>query len=457
MTVAVVAFSLAAIPVTLLAYAASHGWGPLHSLDQGTANRLHDWASARPSVVSFLEAVSKIFAPSVLRIATALIAAFLFVRHQRRLAAWAAATMIAAGFLGYVLKVVVERARPQLPDPVASAPGYSFPSGHALNSFAFFAMLVLLIEPLLSRRGRWIARLVVRGHRAAGRLRSGRPWRSLRERRGRRLARGCRGRRGHDDRLRGLATGRGETVEHVLTEGVDPQGIARGCQDAWVIPERAPDEDPLDQDADQQPADDPAIRQWFLREHERRNPATDLRLFTTGNDVVPLIDGRSYFRRLRAELAATVSGDQVYFADFRGDMDELLDGPGTGVGEMLIEAARRGVAVFGLLWRSHPSWLHQSEEANAELAREISDNGGHVLLDARTRRAGSHHQKLVVIRHPEARERDIAFVGGIDLGFSRGDDSEHKGDEQVMPFPESYGPRPAWHDIQAEVRGPCRP
>ena len=122
MTAAVVAFSLAAIPVTLLAYAATHGWGPLHSLDQDTADRLHHWASARPNVVSFLEAVSKVFAPSVLRIATAVIAVFLVVRRQRRLAAWAAATMIAAGVLGYVLKVVVERARPQLPDPVASAP-----------------------------------------------------------------------------------------------------------------------------------------------------------------------------------------------------------------------------------------------------------------------------------------------------------------------------------------------
>jgi hypothetical protein len=59
------------------------------------------------------------------------------------------------------------------------------------------------------------------------------------------------------------------------------------------------------------------------------------------------------------------------------------------------------------------------------------DAGGQVLLDGRTRRAGSHHQKLVVVRHPAAPARDAAFVGG-DLGFSRNDDSEHGGDPQVM-------------------------
>jgi undecaprenyl-diphosphatase len=109
-------------------------------------------------VVTFLEAVSKVFAPGVLRVATAVIVLFLLFgrQRQRRLAAWAATTMVAAGLLGYVLKIVVERARPQLPDPVASAPGFSFPSGHALNSFAFFAMLILLVEPLLSRASRRI-------------------------------------------------------------------------------------------------------------------------------------------------------------------------------------------------------------------------------------------------------------------------------------------------------------
>jgi phosphatidylserine/phosphatidylglycerophosphate/cardiolipin synthase-like enzyme len=214
-------------------------------------------------------------------------------------------------------------------------------------------------------------------------------------------------------------------------------------------------DDPLEQDAPDQQADDPAIACWFLGEGDRANPATSLRAFTIGNLVQPLVDGHSYFARLAAELSETQTGDQVYFLDFRGDLDERLDGPGSEIGEVLGRAAHRKVLVYGMLWRSQPKVLKQSEEANSEFAREIDEDGGQVLLDGRTRRAGSHHQKLVVVRHPASPERDVAFVGGIDLGYSRNDDSEHDGDPQVMDFPEVYSARPPWHDIQAEVHGPA--
>jgi phosphatidylserine/phosphatidylglycerophosphate/cardiolipin synthase-like enzyme len=211
----------------------------------------------------------------------------------------------------------------------------------------------------------------------------------------------------------------------------------------------------LEQDAEAPAPEDPAVVRWFLPEAARGNPQTDLRAFSTGNRVEPLVDGRGYFARLCVELEATEPGDEVYFLDFRGDLDERLGAPGPEVGAVLGRAAARGVGVFGLLWRSHPKALHQSEETNAEFVRQIDEAGGEVLLDARTRRGGSHHQKLVVVRHRSRPADDLAFVGGIDLGYSRNDDSEHLGDPQPMEFPTAYGPRPAWHDIQAEVRGPA--
>lgn len=201
--------------------------------------------------------------------------------------------------------------------------------------------------------------------------------------------------------------------------------------------------------------EDGSIGDWFLDNGERRNPASGIRNWSTGNLVEPLIDGARYFERLHEMLCNMSPHDQVYFADFRGDTEELLAGPGSSVGDVLAELAARGVLVFGLIWRSQPSWLDQSEGKNAELARELSDAGGEVLLDSRTRRAGSHHQKLVVLRFPGRNERDIAFLGGIDLGRSRHDDRRHFGDPQAMDMPKVYGDHPPWHDVQAAVRGPA--
>ncbi|MDT7578636.1 MAG: hypothetical protein QOH17_4969, partial [Pseudonocardiales bacterium] len=200
---------------------------------------------------------------------------------------------------------------------------------------------------------------------------------------------------------------------------------------------------------------DPALAHWFLSATERGNPATDIRAWTIGNHVEPLVDGATYFARLHDALSAAGPQDQVYLVDFRGDTDERLAGPGTGVGSVLAGLAAHGTKVFGLIWRSQPDWLDQSEGANAELVRTVSDAGGEMLLDSRTRRAGSHHQKFVVVRHPDQPAHDVAFFGGIDLGLSRNDDSDHRGDPQVMDFPRVYGPRPPWHDVQASVHGPA--
>jgi phosphatidylserine/phosphatidylglycerophosphate/cardiolipin synthase-like enzyme len=84
----------------------------------------------------------------------------------------------------------------------------------------------------------------------------------------------------------------------------------------------------------------------------------------------------------------------------------------------------------------------------------IEQAGGEVLLDQRVRFGGSHHQKLVVIRHPDAPERDVAFAGGIDLCHSRRDDSSHRGDPQAVRMSKNYGDHPPWHDVQLRLQGP---
>jgi phosphatidylserine/phosphatidylglycerophosphate/cardiolipin synthase-like enzyme len=143
------------------------------------------------------------------------------------------------------------------------------------------------------------------------------------------------------------------------------------------------------------------------------------------------------------------------FTDWRGDPDELLDGPGTETAAVLADAARRGVVIKGLIWRSHHDSLQFSAAPNRELVDAIQAAGGDCLLDMRVKVGGSHHQKLFVVRHKERPESDVAYVGGLDLCHGRGDDERHLGDPQAVPMAPAYGDNPPWHDVQLEIRGPA--
>ncbi len=201
---------------------------------------------------------------------------------------------------------------------------------------------------------------------------------------------------------------------------------------------------------------------WFLQSDERGNSATEIdrrrgdgRAWTEGNRVTPLIHGAVYFRRLNELFQTLEDGDWLHFVDWRGDPDERLAGPGSEIGKVLAELARRGVHVRGLVWRSHPQLLRLSEGQSVHLGREVNQAGGQVLLDQRVRRAGSHHQKLFLLRRPEREDEDIAFAGGIDLCHGRNDDERHAGDPQIFEMDKRYGERPPWHDVQLEIRGPA--
>jgi phosphatidylserine/phosphatidylglycerophosphate/cardiolipin synthase-like enzyme len=208
--------------------------------------------------------------------------------------------------------------------------------------------------------------------------------------------------------------------------------------------------------------DDEATARWFLTPEERGNPSTDIdrvprddgRGWVPGNLVRPVLHGAHYFRRLHEELTALRAGDRVYFTDWCGDADERLLADGPTVAQMLTRLARDGIEVRALIWRSHSQHLQYNAEQNQHLGLEVNRAGGEVLLDQRIRRFGSHHQKLFVIQHKDDSDRDVAFVGGIDLAHGRRDDAEHQGDPQQQPMDRRYGDRAPWHDAAIELRGP---
>src|SRR3954454_20205189 len=202
---------------------------------------------------------------------------------------------------------------------------------------------------------------------------------------------------------------------------------------------------------------------WLLTKGERGNPSTLLddrhegdQAWSTGNLVRPLIHGSTYFPRLYDVVEATRSGDLVYFTDWQGDADERLTGePGSEVVEVLGRADERGVDVRGLVWRSHLDLTGFFAAENRHLGEQLQRRGAEVLLDMRVRSGGSHHQKFVVIRHRDDPDRDVAFVGGMDLAHNRRDDADHGADPQPQPLTKEYGEHPPWHDVQVEIRGPA--
>lgn len=204
-----------------------------------------------------------------------------------------------------------------------------------------------------------------------------------------------------------------------------------------------------------------AIDDWFLTAAERDNPFTRLDhrhggvAWTSGNEARAVVHGANYFARLRELVESQQRGDLLLFTDWRGDPDERIGSDELTIVELMAGAARRGVIVKALFWRSHLDVIQYSEEQNRSLADDIRAAGGEVLLDQRVPPLGSHHQKFVVLRHPGREERDVAFAGGIDLCHTRRDDAEHRGDPQPVPMGKIWGDTPAWHDLMIEVRGPA--
>ncbi len=201
----------------------------------------------------------------------------------------------------------------------------------------------------------------------------------------------------------------------------------------------------------------------FLTPDERGNPAARVDdhhgagvAWSEGNVVRPVVHGGPYFAELAERVGEMGEGDLVLFVDWRGDPDErLADEPGVTLSSVLADAARRGVDVRGLLWRSHWRRLGFHSEKSRMLGEDINEAGGQCLRDMRVRTWGAHHQKFVVLRHREDPARDVAFVGGIDICHGRRDTIEHEGDPQPIAMPRVFGPRPAWHDVHCAIQGPA--
>jgi membrane-associated phospholipid phosphatase len=125
-------------------------WGPLQTFDDEIIAAATSFTRPRDGLRSFLITWQWLTQPIRLYlVGTALCLWVWLAKGLRTRAWWAFGTMMVAWFIGLVAKLAFQRARPVVEDPVSEAPGYSFPSGHALNSAAFSTIVVILLWPLL--------------------------------------------------------------------------------------------------------------------------------------------------------------------------------------------------------------------------------------------------------------------------------------------------------------------
>ena len=148
------AMLLFAVPFVLIGYAVRQKFDPLVHLDNAIAHHATDAtrAAGAAGALLVLQAVSQ---PWVLYIAATLVCLWAWLAKQlRNRALWAFVTMMVGWNLALAAKLVVQRARPVIQDPISHSPGYSFPSGHAANVAIIATAMVFLLWPLLSEAGR---------------------------------------------------------------------------------------------------------------------------------------------------------------------------------------------------------------------------------------------------------------------------------------------------------------
>ncbi|HEX7277169.1 MAG TPA: phosphatase PAP2 family protein [Acidimicrobiales bacterium] len=155
-TLFAVAFALVAVPFGVLV-SQVRGEGRLVDIDTAGLDRLHDWVRASPGVVGPLKAVTDLGAPIWLWLVMTVAVVALLRVGRTRLAVFLIVTALVGSLLDTVVKIAVDRPRPFLLDPVASARGKSFPSGHAMSATVCYGALLLAFLPAVARRWRpWL-------------------------------------------------------------------------------------------------------------------------------------------------------------------------------------------------------------------------------------------------------------------------------------------------------------
>ncbi|HEX2575241.1 MAG TPA: phosphatase PAP2 family protein, partial [Aquihabitans sp.] len=154
LTLFAVALVVVAVPFAGLTFAVLDDGGPIGRFDSGAAGDLNRWAHRRPAVVDGFEVVTALGSTAALLVVVGLAVGFLWRPGRHRVAAFLVVTAVGGMVVDGLVKAAVDRPRPVLDHPLATASGQSFPSGHAMSSTVTYGALVIALWPHLPRRAR---------------------------------------------------------------------------------------------------------------------------------------------------------------------------------------------------------------------------------------------------------------------------------------------------------------
>ena len=144
---------LLVVPFSFLLFQVlAEGW--LTRVDGDVAERLNDAVHGHPLWIDLLEAVSWLGKPPTLWVVTGAAMVFTWRHNAHRLTVFLLATTLGGALVSTALKVLIDRPRPEVANPIATAFGKSFPSGHALSSTVVYGAVLLTFLPVLPSRAR---------------------------------------------------------------------------------------------------------------------------------------------------------------------------------------------------------------------------------------------------------------------------------------------------------------
>ena len=145
-----IALALVGIPFGLLLHQVATD-GPLTRLDERGARWLHARVAGNDAIETAMRTISYTGKPVFLFVVVGVPVVWLVWRGARKLAVFLAVVSIGGGLVDSAVKVAVGRPRPTFDEPIATAFGKSFPSGHSMSSIVCYGALLVVFLPLVRR------------------------------------------------------------------------------------------------------------------------------------------------------------------------------------------------------------------------------------------------------------------------------------------------------------------